>query len=46
MDVGILGCLNVLTFAKKHDIAKVITASSAEVYQECDVVPTPEDVQL
>lgn len=46
MDVGILGCLNVLTFAKKHDIAKVITASSAEVYQECDVVPTPEDVPL
>ena len=46
MDVGILGCLNVLTFAKKHSVKKVITASSAEVYQECDIVPTPEDIPL
>lgn len=46
MDVGILGCLNVLTFAKKNHVEKVITASSAEVYQECDIVPTPEDVPL
>ena len=46
MDVGILGCLNVLTFAQKYRVKKVITASSAEVYQECDIVPTPEDVPL
>lgn len=46
MDVGILGCLNVLTFAKKHGIENVVTASSAEVYQECNIVPTPEDVPL
>jgi len=46
MDVGILGCLNMLTFAKKYEIKKVITASSAEVYQECEIVPTPEDVPL
>ena len=46
MDVGILGCFNVLNFAKKHDIEKLILASSAEVYQECNIVPTPEDVPL
>lgn len=46
MDVGILGCRNVLTFAKNHGVEHVITASSAEVYQECATVPTPEDVPL
>ena len=46
MDVGILGSYNMLSFAKKYGIKKVITASSAEVYQECEIVPTPEDVPL
>ena len=46
MDVGIIGCKNILDYAKKYSVPKVITASSAEVYQECDLVPTPEDVPL
>jgi len=46
MDVGILGCFNVLTYAKKYGVGKIITASSAEVYQECNIVPTPEDIPL
>jgi UDP-glucose 4-epimerase len=46
MDVGVLGCKNILDYAKKYSVPKVITASSAEVYQECEIVPTPEDVPL
>ena len=46
MDVGTLGCLNVLNFAKKHGTKKLILASSAEVYQEANIVPTPEDIPL
>jgi len=46
MNVGVLGCKNILDYAKKYSVPKVITASSAEVYQECDLVPTPEDVPL
>lgn len=46
MDVGIIGCKNILDYALKHSVPKIVTASSAEVYQECNVVPTPEDVPL
>jgi nucleoside-diphosphate-sugar epimerase len=46
MDVGVLGCFNILKYAKRHNVLKVVLASSAEVYQECTEVPTPEDVPL
>jgi UDP-glucose 4-epimerase len=46
MDVGILGCFNILKYAKAYGVEKTVMASSAEVYQECDIVPTPEDVPL
>ena len=46
MDVGILGCYNILKFSKENGIKKIITASSAEVYQESKTVPTPENVPL
>ena len=46
MDVGILGCKNILQSALKYRVKKVIVASSAEVYQNAPVVPTPEDVPL
>ncbi len=46
MDVGVLGCFNVLNFAKKRNVKKCIVASSAEVYQDPEKVPTLEDVTL
>ena len=46
MDVGILGCLNVLRFMKKFGCRVGVFASSAEVYQNPEVIPTPEDVPL
>ena len=46
MDVGVLGCYNILKYASKKNISKTIVASSAEVYQDADIVPTPEYVPL
>ena len=46
MDVGIMGCFNVLKYVKENGVAKTVMASSAEVYQDCSIIPTPEDVPL
>ena len=46
MNVGILGCLNICNYVERRGIPKLIAASSAEVYQDCPVVPTPENVPL
>ena len=46
MDVGVLGCYNIIKYASRKNISKTIVASSAEVYQDADIVPTPEDVPL
>ena len=46
MDVGILGCFNILKFAKLNKIQKLIIASSAEVYQSANIIPTPEEIPL
>jgi UDP-glucose 4-epimerase len=46
MDVGVLGCYNLLKYARSAQVHKFIFASSAEVYQEPAVIPTPEDVAL
>jgi UDP-glucose 4-epimerase len=46
MDVGIIGCYNILRFAKERNVKKLIIASSAEVYQEAEKIPTPEEVKL
>lgn len=46
MDVGVLGCVNMLRFMKERDCKVGVFASSAEVYQDCDVIPTPEDIPL
>lgn len=46
MDVGVLGCMNILKSAKRTGVSKVIVASSAEVYQNAPVIPTPEDIPL
>ena len=46
MDVGVLSCFNVLKFSLEAEVNKIIVASSAEVYQNPSVIPTPEDVSL
>ena len=46
MDVGVIGCFNILRYAKEFNVSRIITASSAEVYQEPSKIPTPEDIPL
>ena len=46
MDVGVLGCYNILKYSAEKNIEKIIIASSAEVYQEAKIIPTPEDIPL
>jgi len=46
MDVGVMSCFNILKFSLETEISKIIVASSAEVYQNASIVPTPEDIPL
>ena len=46
LNVGIKGILNVLELSKKYKIKKFILASSSEVYQKPDKVPTGENESL
>jgi UDP-glucose 4-epimerase len=46
LDVGIRGMLNVLEAHKKHQFSKILLASTSEVYQTPQEVPTPEMVPL
>lgn len=46
LDVGIRGMLNVIDACEKHKVGELILASSSEVYQSADVIPTPEDVPM
>ena len=46
LEVGVYGCINVIKAADKHNVKDVIVASSAEVYQNPNRVPTDETVQL
>ena len=46
LDVGIRGMLNVLDACREEDVGHLVVASSSEVYQEPDRIPTPEDTQL
>ena len=46
LDVGIKGILNIMDASQKFDIEHVIVASSAEVYQSPDSIPTSESEML
>ena len=46
INVGIRGMLNVVDACKKHNVRNLVIASSAEVYQDAEVIPTPEGVAL
>jgi dTDP-glucose 4,6-dehydratase/UDP-glucose 4-epimerase len=46
VDVAIRGTLNVIDACRQHGVRQLVVASSSEVYQSPDLVPTPEDVPL
>jgi nucleoside-diphosphate-sugar epimerase len=46
LEVGIKGMLNVIAAAIGHGVPELIVASSSEVYQTPDRIPTAEDAQL
>ena len=46
LDVGIRGALAVVNACKKSNVPDLIVASSAEVYQNPKVIPTPESIEL
>ena len=46
LDVGILGIINVIKACDLHSVPNLIAASSAEVYQTPDHVPTTEEIRL
>tara|TARA_B100000965_G_C19583814_1_gene754770 strand:- start:912 stop:1886 length:975 start_codon:yes stop_codon:yes gene_type:complete len=46
LDVGIKGILNVMDAGRKFDIEHIIVASSAEVYQSPNSIPTSEEEML
>jgi nucleoside-diphosphate-sugar epimerase len=46
LDVGVRGMINVLDACRKHNIGKLILASSSEVYQTPPKIPTDESAPL
>ena len=46
LDVGVKGMVNVIDACRKADIRELVLASSSEVYQSAQQIPTPEDVPL
>jgi nucleoside-diphosphate-sugar epimerase len=46
LDVGVKGMLNVIDGCLKENVRELILASSSEVYQTPDVVPTSEEVAM
>jgi len=46
LDVGVRGAIAVMNAARKQNIPDVIMASSAEVYQTPEILPTPETIAL
>ncbi|MEX0694526.1 MAG: SDR family NAD(P)-dependent oxidoreductase [Rhodospirillales bacterium] len=46
LDVGVKGMVNVIDACRAHGVAELIYASTSEVYQTPDVVPTPENVAM
>ncbi len=46
LDIAIRGMINVLDAIKKFNVPQLILASSSEVYQSANIIPTPEDIPL
>jgi UDP-glucose 4-epimerase len=46
LDVGIKSAMNVMTASSDAGVPQVIHASSAEVYQHANIIPTPENIDI
>ena len=46
LDVGLRGILSVVNGCIKNDVKELVVASTAEVYQCPNVIPTPENIEL
>ena len=46
LEVGVKGMTNVLDACIKHNVRELVLASSSEVYQTPQVIPTAEDVSM
>jgi UDP-glucose 4-epimerase len=46
LDVGILGAISVIKACRESNVPDLIFASSAEVYQSAEIIPTDETVPL
>jgi nucleoside-diphosphate-sugar epimerase len=46
LEIGIKGMFNILEASKINDIQNIVLASTSEVYQQSEVIPTPEEVVL
>ncbi len=46
LDVGVKGIVNVIDACRRHDVGRLILASSSEVYQSPPQVPTDESAPL
>jgi len=46
LEVGIKGMMNILDASLSNGVSEFVLASSSEVYQRADVIPTPETVPL
>jgi nucleoside-diphosphate-sugar epimerase len=46
LDVGVKGIINVVDACLKHNVGELVLASSSEVYQDPEIVPTDETVAL
>lgn len=46
LDVAVKGMVNIIDACKKNNIGDLVVASSSEVYQSPQIIPTPESVPL
>ncbi len=46
LEVGVKGIVNVLDACLKHEISELVLASSSEVYQDPEIIPTSETVPI
>lgn len=46
LEVGIKGIMNIIDASKKKNINHLVLASSSEVYQRANIIPTPENIEF
>ena len=46
LDVGVRGAISVMNAARRAEVPDVVVASTAEVYQTPEILPTPEGISL